>query len=75
MKLNLIKKTKEVMQRSYQSGGAELKDFQNPFHSSNFKLKVYGKTHTKNNNPITSIITSDSRKSWFCAQEQKLINE
>ena len=49
MKIELIKKTKEVMKKSYKAGGAELKDFKNPFHSSNFTLKVYGKTHTKNN--------------------------
>jgi len=73
MRINLIKKTKEVMKNSYKSGGAELKDFKNPFHSSKFTLKVYGKTHTKHNNSITSIKTSDSRKSWFCAKEQKLI--
>ena len=32
MKINLIKKTKEIMKNSYQAGGAELKDFKNPFH-------------------------------------------
>ena len=75
MKIDLIKKTKEVMKNSYKAGGAELKDFKNPFHSSNFTLKVYGKTHTEHNNSITSITTSDSRKSWFCAKEQKLIKK
>ena len=75
MKINLIKKTKEIMKNSYQAGGAELKDFKNPFHSSNFILKIYGKTHTQHNNLITSITTSDSRKSWFCAKEQKLIEK
>lgn len=73
MRINLIKKTKEIMKKSYRSGGAELKDFKNPFYSSKFKLKVYGKTYTKHNNSIISIITSDSRKSWFCPEEQKLI--
>jgi len=74
MRIDLIKNTKEVMKNSYQAGGAELKDFKNPFHSSKFTLKVYGKTHTKSNNSITSMTTSDSRKSWFCPKEQKLIN-
>ena len=74
-KIYLIKKIKEVMKNSYKAGGAELKDFKNPFNSSNFTLKVYGKTHTKHNNLITSITTSDSRKSWFCAKEQKLIKK
>ena len=75
MRIGLIEKTKEVMKNSYKAGGAELKDFKNPFHLSNFKLKVYGKSHTKHNNIITSITTSDSRKSWFCAKEQKLIKK
>ena len=30
MRIDLIKKTKEVMKNSYKSGGAELKDFKNP---------------------------------------------
>ncbi len=73
MRIGLIKMTQDIMQKSYKSGGAELKDFKNPFHSSKFILKVYGKTHTKHNNPITSIITTDSRKSWFCSKEQKIM--
>ncbi len=75
MRMNLLKHTQEVMKKSYQSGGAELKDFKNPFHSSNFSLKVYGETHTKQHNEIISIKTSDSRKSWFCPEEQKLIQD
>ena len=73
MRIDLIKNTKEVMKNSYKSGGAELKDFKNPFHSSKFTLNIYGKKHTKHNNSITSMTTSDSRKSWFCPKEQKLI--
>tara|TARA_X000000368_G_scaffold371929_1_gene321972 strand:- start:2864 stop:3694 length:831 start_codon:yes stop_codon:yes gene_type:complete len=73
MRMNLIKKIKDIIQQSYQLGGAELKDFKNPFNSSKFTLQVYGKTHTNHNNSITSITTSDSRKSWFCPEEQKLI--
>ena len=39
----LLLSTKDIMQSSYFSGGAELKDFKNPFHTSKFELKVYGK--------------------------------
>ena len=57
---------------SYKSGGAELKDFKNPFNQSEFKLKIYGKKYTDKNNVVTSLVTSDSRKSWFCNKTQKL---
>jgi formamidopyrimidine-DNA glycosylase len=73
MKVHLIKNIKKVMNNSYKSGGAELKDFNNPFNSSKFKLKIYGKKYTKQNNLVTSKITSDARRTWFCPQKQKLI--
>ena len=60
------------MRDSYKSGGAELKDFKNPFHKSEFKLKIYGKKYTEKNNLVKSKITSDFRKSWFCEKSQKL---
>ena len=59
------------MQRSYLSGGAELKDFKNPFNTSIFKLKVYGKKEDEFGNIIKSITTSDQRKSWYCPKIQK----
>jgi formamidopyrimidine-DNA glycosylase len=59
------------MQRSYISGGAELKDFKNPFHVSEFELKVYGKKEDENGNEIISTTTSDQRKSWYCPNVQK----
>lgn len=73
-KVFLIKNIQKVMFDSYKSGGAELKDFKNPFNRSKFELKIYGKKHTAKNNLVTSIVTSDSRKSWFCEKSQKLIN-
>jgi formamidopyrimidine-DNA glycosylase len=73
MIINLIKNIQRVMNNSYKSGGAELKDFKNPFESSKFKLKIYGKQYTEQNNLVTSIKTSDSRKTWFCSKQQKLI--
>ena len=71
-KINLIKNTQDIMQKSYAAGGAELKDFKNPFEKSEFRLQIYAKKHTTKKNPITSIVTSDYRKSWFCPIEQKL---
>ena len=74
IKKTLVQNTKEIMFNSYKKGGAELKDFKNPFYQSNFKLKIYGKKYTEKNNPVTSTKTSDSRKSWFCPKNQKLIS-
>jgi len=68
----LIDNLKKVMYDSYKSGGAELKDFKNPFHQSEFTLKIYGKKYTEKKNLVTSKITSDFRKSWFCEKSQKL---
>jgi formamidopyrimidine-DNA glycosylase len=73
MRIILIKNIKKVMTDSYKSGGAELKDFNNPFHSSKFKLNIYGKKYTKEDNLVTSKITTDYRKTWFCTSSQKLI--
>ena len=41
----LINNLQKVMLDSYKSGGAELKDFKNPFNQSQFKLKIYGKIY------------------------------
>ena len=72
-RIRLIRSTQDVMIESYKSGGAELKDFKNPFNKSKFNLKIYGKQYTEKNNLVTSQKTSDSRKSWFCSKEQTLI--
>jgi len=69
----LITNLQKVMLDSYKSGGAELKDFKNPFNQSEFKLKIYGKKYTEKNNPVTPLTTSDFRKSWLCEKSQKLI--
>jgi len=71
--INLIENIQRVMSNSYKSGGAELKDFKNPFNPSKFRLQIYGKKYTKRNNLVTSEKTSDSRKTWFCSKQQKLI--
>ena len=72
-KVKLIKIIQRVMNESYKSGGAELKDFKNLFNPSKFKLQIYGKKYTDKNNIVTSKKTSDSRKTWFCSKYQKLI--
>ena len=67
----LLLATKDIMQSSYVSGGAELKDFKNPFHVSKFELKVYGKKEDEYGNEVISSTTSDQRKSWYCPKVQK----
>ena len=42
MRINLIRNIQRVMNDSYKSGGAELKDFKNPFNPSKFRLHIYG---------------------------------
>lgn len=69
--IELINKTQYIMQSSYATGGAELKDFKNPFHISEFELKVYGKDKDPNGLEIISKLTSDQRKSWYCPKLQK----
>ena len=71
-KIDLIKNTKKIMVLSYKSGGAELRDFNNPFKKSDFQLMVYKRLRDNNNHIITSKITSDQRKSWICDKIQKL---
>ncbi|MGC6471221.1 MAG: DNA-formamidopyrimidine glycosylase family protein [Flavobacteriales bacterium] len=70
-KITLIEFTKEIMHHSFQTGGAELKDFKNPFDQSQFSLKVYGKKNDPEGNEVISQLTSDQRKSWFCPSVQK----
>ena len=67
----LLLATKDIMQRSFASGGAELKDFKNPFHVSKFELKVYGNKEDRYGNEVVSSTTSDQRKSWYCPKVQK----
>ena len=73
IRINLIRNIQKVMNHSYKSGGAELKDFKNPFNPSKFKLQIYGKKYTEQNNLVTLKRTSDSRKTWLCSKQQKLI--
>ena len=72
LKKNLIKSLQYVMTQSYNSGGAELRDFDNPFKKSDFQLNIYGKKNTPKNNQVTKIKTSDGRTTWFCHKTQKL---
>ena len=63
----------DVMHKSYKSGGAELKDFKNPFKESIFHLNVYGKKNDLNGNIILSKKTKDQRTTWWCPKIQKII--
>ena len=69
MKRRVILHSKSIMEKSYKEGGAELKDFHNPFFKSKFQLKAYG-NKSKN---IISILTSDNRKTWYDPDVQKMI--
>ena len=71
----LILITKDIMNKSFESGGAELKDFKNPNHKSKFTLNIYGKKKTLKNENVISINTSDQRRSWICPKIQKLNND
>ena len=51
-KSNLILQTQNIMVKSYQYGGAELRDFKNPSHKSQFKLNIYGRKYTDQKHPI-----------------------
>ena len=73
-KEDIVSNTRNIMLESYTKGGAELRDFNNPFNKSKYKLKIYNKDVTEDGNIVTSKLTSDSRKSWFCLKKQKLSN-
>ena len=70
-KKKLITNTKIVMNQSYKNGGAELKDFKNPFKNSNYQLQIYGKKSTTGNIKVYKIKTSDQRSTWI-SENQKL---
>ncbi len=71
-KKELINNTKIVMNDSFTNGGAELKDFKNPFRNSNYQLKIYGKKYTEDKIKVSKIKTSDQRTTWIC-KNQKLM--
>ena len=72
LRKNLIKNLQYVMTQSYKAGGAELRDFDNPFKKSDFQLNIYGKKITPQSNKVTRITTSDGRTTWYCNETQKL---
>ena len=71
-KSNLIIQTQHIMTKSYKYGGAELRDFKNPSHISQFKLNIYGRKYTDQKHPIKSYISSDQRRTWMSEKYQKL---
>ena len=57
---------------SYAKGGAELKDFRNPFQNSRYKLNVYAKERDPDGMPVISYKSKDQRTSWYVPSKQKL---
>jgi DNA-formamidopyrimidine glycosylase len=70
--ISLCKISKFMLFKSYKGGGAQLKDFKNPSKAPDLNLLIYGKTHTHNNLPVTSEITKDNRRTFWCPTSQVL---
>ena len=68
----MLKNSKTLCRRSYQNGGAELKDFRNPQKKSSFDLDVYAKKIDPFGNAVISTISKDNRRTWFVPEIQKL---
>ena len=69
---NLLKNSENLINISYQNGGAELKDFRNPNKNSSFDLAVYGRKVDPKGNSVSSIVSKDNRRTWFVPKIQKL---
>lgn len=69
---SLLKNSKELINISYQNGGAELKDFRNPNKKSSFNLAVYARKLDPKGNSVVSILSKDNRRTWFAPEIQKL---
>ena len=61
-----------ITNESYDKGGAELKDFRNPFQNSCYKLNVYAKERDPDGMPVVSYKSKDQRTSWYVPSKQKL---
>ena len=68
----ILKNSKLIIKRSYQNGGAELRDFRNPQKQSSFSLEVYAKKTDPYGNHVKSKISKDNRRTWFVPEIQKL---
>jgi formamidopyrimidine-DNA glycosylase len=68
--LNLCKISKFMLHKSYNGGGAQLRDFKNPSKAPDLELLIYGKELTEKNLPVTSEITKDNRRSFWCSASQ-----
>lgn len=66
--------TRKSMRKSYQHGGAQIRDFKNPDMQSSLKLDVYNKTRTKKGLAIIKQRTADNRISYWCPDIQKIQN-
>lgn len=70
-KLSICINAKEIMLKSYQKGGAQIRDFKNPNISSSLQLDVYTKSTVKGKEVVKSK-TSDNRISYWCPSTQKI---
>lgn len=61
-----------MLHKSYKGGGAQLRDFKNPTKAPDLQLLIYGKEFTENNLPVSSEITKDNRRSFWCSATQAL---
>jgi hypothetical protein len=59
-----------MLHKSYNGGGAQLRDFKNPSKAPDLELLIYGKELTEKNLPVTSEITKDNRRSFWCSASQ-----
>ena len=67
---NICKFARLTMTESYESGGAELRDFKNPKKDSKLKLLVYGKERDQQGRLIVNELTKDNRRTFWCPKIQ-----
>jgi len=70
--LQICKFTKKIITESYKSGGAELRDFNNPNKDSSLNLQAYGRDEDSHGRKIKNEITKDNRRTFWCPEIQKL---
>ena len=68
--LNICKMTKLMLLKSYKGGGAQLRDFKNPSNAPDLNLLIYGKSLTEDKLAVSSEITKDNRRTFWCPSVQ-----
>ena len=62
--------TKLMLLKSYKGGGAQLRDFKNPSNAPDLNLLIYGKSLTEDKLAVSSEITKDNRRTFWCPSVQ-----